>query len=931
MTALSQDIAGETQLNVQQQQQQSLPVPPDSNAPGHNALLQQLEQLGDLVQDCTADGQILYASIRWQQALGYDQAALGNLNVYQLLASDSQAAFRAQCQRVLQGEPAQATELVMTDRLGQALSLQASFYSLPPAAGKDCLRVVLRDVTQQKKQELWLSTLLDNMDDGIMAMDMQGCLTYMNQQAERILHWKLEELHGKNVHEHIHHHRADGSVLELHDCPLYQALQRKDSYRSREEVFFSKDGRAVEVRVSNTPLLLQGQLVGSVTTFADISAIRQREQQMLQATRAAEAAARAKSEFLATMSHEIRTPLNGVIGMIDLLMDTPLDAEQSDFARTIKMSADTLLSIINDILDFSKIEADGLEIENIDFSLRQLLEGTVDIVANKAHSKGLTLASFATPEVPDSLLGDPTRLRQILLNLLSNAIKFTEHGMVLVSATLQQGQREQPILRLCVKDTGIGLTDQARSRLFQPFSQADSSTTRKYGGTGLGLAICKRLAEAMGGDIGVQSTPGVGSEFWITLPLQATSHDYCLQSSTAPSQHLVLLAGDSSNNQQLWSHYLDSWALPHHCAGSLAQLLEILRQLAAADSTPDVLLLVEPLSDATLEQAVQTLGVEGIPMVVCLHEPDGNRKTSLLQQGIAVLHKPMKQSALLDALTVQWTPGNIRLHTPQADTMTPANPAPHQHDHQRLLLAEDNPVNQRVAASMLHKLGYRVDVVSHGGEVLQAVAQQHYDAILMDCQMPHMDGYAATRILRRQESEAAQGQHLPIIAMTANAMEGDRELCIAAGMDDYLAKPIEYARLKTLLQHWLPLHPATATPPATSAISPPSSFTVQRLTEFLGDDPVGIAEMLDIFRDSLLRWRERLRLDIQQGGQGLRQLAHELKGSAANVGADILAALAGQLHAAAVDNNLEAIRSIAVQIESEMDALLAFIAAYGKD
>ncbi|WP_059286087.1 response regulator [Aquitalea magnusonii] len=305
------------------------------------------------------------------------------------------------------------------------------------------------------------------------------------------------------------------------------------------------------------------------------------------------------------------------------------------------------------------------------------------------------------------------------------------------------------------------------------------------------------------------------------------------------------------------------------------------------------------------------------------------RKASLTQQGIAVLHKPMKQSALLDALAVQWTPGSIRLHTPEAAT-APVSLRPVQ--HYRLLLAEDNPVNQRVAASMLHKLGYRVDVVSHGGEVLQAVAQQQYDAILMDCQMPEMDGYQATQAIRRQESETGLGGHLPIIAMTANAMEGDRAICLEAGMDDYLAKPIEFARLKALLLQWLPQQVASSHPPAASRDnSTPGSFTVQRLTEFLGDDPVSIGEMLDIFRDSLLRWRERLRLDIHSGGQGLKQLAHELKGSAANVGADALAALAGQLHAAAADNKPDSIRSIAAQIESEMQALLAFIAAYGKD
>ena len=901
----------------------SRPAIPDMSP----ALLQQLEQLGDLIQDCTADGQLLHANTVWLHTLGYTLGELPGLNVFQLLAEECHAAFRQQTACILRGEVAPVIELVMYDRTGQTVSLLASFNPLSAENGKPALRLLMRDVTQQKKQELWLATLLNNMADGVIAMDMQGRLTFMNREAERMLGWSFNELHGLNVHQHIHHHRADGSELALEDCPIYRALLEKNPFHSNEELFFCKDGTPLEVRVSNTPLLLNQQLSGSVTTFADISDSRLREQKLLQATRAAEAAARAKSEFLATMSHEIRTPLNGVIGMIDLLMDTSLDAEQSDFARTIKMSADTLLSIINDILDFSKIEADGLEIENIDFSLRQLLEGTVDIVASKAHAKGLTLASFATADVPDGLLGDPTRLRQILLNLLSNAIKFTAQGMVLISASLETDQAQGIRLRLSVKDTGIGLSEKAMSRLFQPFSQADSSTTRKYGGTGLGLAICKRLAEAMGGSIGVVSTPDVGSEFWISIPVQATGNDSCLQLNDR--QHLVLLAGDHAENQQLWSRYLESWDLAHRQADSLASLLEILRQLDAAASKPDVLLLVEPLPDATLEQAVQALSVENIPMVVCLQELDASRKASLQQQGIAVLQKPMKQSSLLDALVQQWNSGQLRLHTQETKPQQARQRAEHPY---RLLLAEDNPVNQRVAASMLHKLGYLVDVVSHGVEVLEAIAQQQYDAILMDCQMPEMDGYAATQAIRRQESEAAAGLHLPIIAMTANAMEGDRAICLAAGMDDYLPKPIEYARLEATLQHWLPLQADTQPAQAASpAASPVGSFTVQRLTEFLGDDPASIAEMLGIFRDSLLRWRERLRLDIQTGGRELQRLAHELKGSAANVGADALATLAGRLHAAAGDNNPEAIRALASQIESEMELLLDFIAAYGKD
>jgi len=893
-------------------------------------LQQQLEQLNDLVQDSSQDGQLWYVNHSWQQTLGYAADELANLNLFQMLPAEQHQLYRHHCRQILAGQTLPPLELTLFDKNRHTVAVLASI-SRHQASGKPPgLRAILRDITLQKKQELWLTTLLDNMGEGIIATDIHGRLSYMNQEAEQMLGWQFAELKGRNVHEYIHHHRADGSAWPAEDCPIFQSIQNRTSFRSADELFFCKDGSQLPVRVNSTPLLFNQQLAGSVTCFADVSEVREREQQMLQATHAAEAAARTKSEFLATMSHEIRTPLNGVIGMIDLLMDTPLDAEQSDFARTIKMSADTLLSIINDILDFSKIEADGLEIEGIEFSLRQLLEGTVDIVSNKAYGKGLTLASFATPDVPDLLIGDPTRLRQILLNLLSNAIKFTEQGMVLVTATLEQGADQSRLLRLNVKDSGIGLSEEAKSRLFLPFSQADSSTTRKYGGTGLGLAICKRLTEAMKGTVGVESTPGEGSEFWISIPLHAAKEDSCLPSTATLCQRLVLLAGDSQSNQALWSRYLDSWTLHQQTSGSLAELLEQIRQLAAENRKPDVMLLVEPLPDASLEQAVQVLSTEDIPMLVCLHEQDSARKAALTAQGVAVLQKPMKQSALLDALAQQWTPAGIRLHTP---ALTGTTPVPvHGEQRCRLLLAEDNPVNQRVAASMLHKLGYRVDVVEHGADVLKAIHEHQYDAILMDCQMPVMDGYEATSQLRRLESESPDRGHLPIIAMTANAMEGDREVCLAAGMDDYLAKPIEYARLEAILAHWLPQHAATAGQPAPAATTKrDNSFTVQRLTEFLGDDPASIGEMLDIFSASLLRWRERLRHEIKNQGNDLKKLAHELKGSSANVGADALANLAGQLYAAATDNDWVTIPALASQIENEIDAILAFVADYGKE
>ncbi|HYA66511.1 MAG TPA: CHASE domain-containing protein, partial [Burkholderiaceae bacterium] len=377
------------------------------------------------------------------------------------------------------------------------------------------------DITAQKQleeaakqQETWLRTILDHLGEGVYTLDAGGHLSYMNAQAVQMLGWTSEELTGRAIHNIIHHHRPDGSLLPAAECPIYQAMHNNRVYRSNDEVFFCKDGTRLPVKVSGAPLVLDGRHAGSVVMFSDVHNEQLLQQRLIKAKEAAEQADRLKTDFLSTMSHEMRTPLNGVIGMTDLLLDTTLDAEQVEFVRIIKTSADTLISTINDILDFSKIEAGRLELEKTDFSLRQLVESSLDVVAAKASEKKLTLASFVDPNLPDQLVGDPLRIRQVLLNFLANAVKFSDEGQIVLDIGAEAREAQNTTVRFSVIDAGIGISEQSLTRLFEPFSQADSSTTRKYGGTGLGLAICRRLVEAMGGKIGVDSTPGQGSTFW---------------------------------------------------------------------------------------------------------------------------------------------------------------------------------------------------------------------------------------------------------------------------------------------------------------------------------------------------------------------------------------------------------------------------------
>jgi two-component system sensor histidine kinase/response regulator len=804
------------------------------------------------------------------------------------------------------------------------------------------------ELTAQREQlqvsEERTRLILDSTDEGIYGMAPDGRITFVNAATCRLLGFTPDEMIGQQAHPLIHHHRADGSVYPVEECPMRAACQRGEERRVDDEFLWRKDGKGLPVEYATTPIIKDGAILGAVVSFTDITLRKEQERALKLAKAKAEEATATKSMFLANMSHEIRTPMNAILNMTGLALEADLPAKPHQFITVAHSSARNLLGILNDILDFSKIEADRLELENAPFSLREVLEEVTETFRSVVIQKHVELITHALATVPDALCGDALRFRQVLTNLVSNAFKFTEKGEVLLKVEPVDQTGDAVLLRISVRDTGIGIPEEQQVRLFQSFTQADSSTTRKYGGTGLGLVISRRLARLMGGDLTFESIAGEGTTFFFTARLGIETAEMPVRAvPAAVAERPVLIVEDTETSRELLETLLRSWSIPTVSVTSAEEglaLLELRNRTGGRDPFGLVVLdwMLPGINGLDAAERIRAREeTRTLPIVLISAYAGKEEEARCAALGVNVfLPKPITASSLFDAVVEAQ---GARVHAARRKLDAPLE----REFDARLLLAEDNEANQMVASELLARLGIELDIANNGRKAVDMItaAAGRYAAVLMDVQMPEMDGLAATRALR----EIPSLRNLPIIAMTANAMKGDLEACLAAGMNDHVTKPIERKALLQTLRRWLPA------PVKSSADAPPAP-TAQRRTDIPsleGIDVAGSLERLGLefssFRRMLIRFAdskdaafEPLRTAVAVSDcAAVARHAHAIAGASGNLGADDLRAAAkaleragrnGEKDLAALHHDLE---TRAAVVFDSIDSLRSVTAAVSRE
>jgi PAS domain S-box-containing protein len=750
-----------------------------------------------------------------------------------------------------------------------------------------------RQAAELRESQALMTSIVRNAPDAIVTIDHLGRVIEFNPAAEEIFGYAKADALGRRLDELA----VPPRLRQSHTTGLARYVetgQGRTIGRLREVMSVRADGTEFPSELTINAVNRQDLPPLFVGFVRDITSRKLAEESLRQAAETAHAASRAKSEFLANMSHEIRTPMNGVIGMTELALETELTPRQREYLGLVKSSADSLLTVIDDILDFSKIEAGKMTLHHVPFSLRAELEETLQALALRAHTKGLELACRIAPHVPDAVIGDPGRLRQVMVNLIGNAIKFTQRGEVIASVAVEDSASDEVTLRVAVADTGIGIAADKLASIFQPFEQADGSTTRRFGGTGLGLSIGAKLVDLMGGRIWVDSEVGIGSTFWFTAKLRVQPEGAACRSGRDLPQLEglpVLVVDDNATNRLILTEVLTGWgARPTAVENGLAALAAL--RFAATRGEPFSIALVDgmmPEMDglelARRVRAEPLISPVRLLLLTSAGQPEDTPGCRALELS-ASLTKPVRQSelynALIKAMALSNRPTEV-LHP----RVKPENRLGHALTRRglRVLLAEDHPVNQKVAVRMLQHLGHSVVVAPDGKAAIEAIEASPFDLVLMDLQMPEMDGFEALSAIR--EGEAARGEHMLVVALTAHAMEGDRQRCLRAGFDGYLAKPIRQADLEAALEA-LELEPPESPAPEQPALP--------QLAEICRGDDDFARELAEAFLDSAPRCLAGIEAALQQGDlAALAAEAHAFCGISRTIGADGLAEICKQL------------------------------------